>query len=289
MERPVVVPSGPLAARSPDVDLRRLDALCREFRIQPLESQLQACRDALRDEGAVDVAVVGRFKAGKSSFLNSLVGRPLVPVAVVPLTAVVTRLRYGPRRDRAVGSATRTGARRRSPLDRLAEFVNRAAQSQQREGGGPRRRGDAGPRRLPGHPLRGHAPAWAASSPHNTRTSMDWLPRVGAALLAVSVDQPLSEHDLTLLTRAGAKHTPEVILLVTKADLVTPEELAQVTGFIAEQVRRSHRRLPADLPLLHPSRPTTACGRASRSISSGRSPCATRRRRGRSWTTSCAR
>jgi hypothetical protein len=73
---------------------------------------------------------------------------------------------------------------------------------------------------------------------HNTRTSMDWLPRVGAALLAVSVDQPLSEHDLTLLQEL-AKHTPEVVLLVTKADLVTLDDLAQVTRFIGDQVRQA--------------------------------------------------
>ena len=48
------------------------------------------------DSHGIDVAVFGRFKAGKSSFLNSLTGRAVLPIGVVPLTAVVTRLRYGP-------------------------------------------------------------------------------------------------------------------------------------------------------------------------------------------------
>jgi ribosome biogenesis GTPase A len=44
----------------------------------------------------MDVAVLGQFKAGKSSFINSLPGQDVVPVGVVPVTTVVTRLRYGP-------------------------------------------------------------------------------------------------------------------------------------------------------------------------------------------------
>jgi hypothetical protein len=34
------------------------------------------------------LAVLGQFKRGKSTFINALIGAPLLPVAVVPLTAV---------------------------------------------------------------------------------------------------------------------------------------------------------------------------------------------------------
>lgn len=41
------------------------------------------------------VAVAGRLKAGKSTLVNALVGRVVVPTAVGECTRVVTRLRYG--------------------------------------------------------------------------------------------------------------------------------------------------------------------------------------------------
>jgi hypothetical protein len=44
---------------------------------------------------------------------------------------------------------------------------------------------------------------------HNTTATRDWLPNVGAALVAISSDAPLSERDLELLDElAVLEHTP---------------------------------------------------------------------------------
>jgi hypothetical protein len=42
------------------------------------------------------LAVLGQFKRGKSSLLNALLGRSLLPVAITPLTAVPTFVRHAP-------------------------------------------------------------------------------------------------------------------------------------------------------------------------------------------------
>lgn len=46
-------------------------------------------------EGRFYVACVGQFKRGKSTLLNALVGQPLLPAGVVPITTAVTVLRCG--------------------------------------------------------------------------------------------------------------------------------------------------------------------------------------------------
>ena len=61
--------------------------------ITPLVESIRTCRSALeRDD--VTLAVFGRFKAGKSSFLNHLIGRDLLPVGVIPVTCVVTEIAW---------------------------------------------------------------------------------------------------------------------------------------------------------------------------------------------------
>lgn len=53
--------------------------------------------DALRrkfDEHAFHLVVVGEFKRGKSTLINALLDTDLLPTGVVPLTSVVTQLRY---------------------------------------------------------------------------------------------------------------------------------------------------------------------------------------------------
>ncbi|MBI4573175.1 MAG: dynamin family protein [candidate division NC10 bacterium] len=218
----------------PDAAIRDIDRICRQFGMDALRPQINACAEMLDGDGIVDVAVVGRFKAGKSSFLNSVIGSDLMPVAVLPVTAIVTRVRHGPR-DRAI-VRRQDGACQEIPLDHLAEFV-----TEQRNPGNVKAVAivDVEVSRL--RPYRGvrfvDTPGLGSVYAHNTRTSMEWLPRVGAALLAVSIDQPLSEYDIDLLKDLD-RHTPEVSILLTKADLVSPRDLADVTGFIQEQIAK---------------------------------------------------
>jgi len=68
-----------------------------DFDIASLNRQVQACENLLTENPPIDVAVLGQFKSGKSSFINSLMGRAILPVGVIPVTTVITRLQYGQR------------------------------------------------------------------------------------------------------------------------------------------------------------------------------------------------
>ena len=76
--------------------IRDIGRICGQFGMDALRPQINACGEMLAGGGIVDIAVVGRFKAGKSSFLNSIIGSDLMSVAVLPVTAIVTRIRSGP-------------------------------------------------------------------------------------------------------------------------------------------------------------------------------------------------
>ena len=211
--------------------LERVGAIRRRFRIDALAPRHAACGELLRGDGVVDVAVLGQFKAGKSSFLNGLFGRAVLPVDVLPSTAVVTRVGYGTRERATVHGLA--GESFEVPPARLAEFVT--------ERGNPSnaKRVAVVDVELPSlAPYEGvrfvDTPGLGSVFSHNTKASVDWLPRVGAALVAVSVNHPLSEDDLLLLNDVS-RHTPEAVLLLTKADLVSAEELASVIEFTRSQ------------------------------------------------------
>ena len=70
----------------------------------------------------LNIAVLGRFKAGKSSFLNHLIGRPLLPVGVIPVTSVVTEIQWGPEERAEILFAD--GRRDQAPLDRIGDFIS---------------------------------------------------------------------------------------------------------------------------------------------------------------------
>ena len=89
--------------------------------ISALSGLLSAARTVVAPE-EITVAVLGRFKAGKSSFLNDFFGRAVLPAGVVPVTAVITEIRYGPG-ERACVRHTE-GPTEEIPLGRIGEYIS---------------------------------------------------------------------------------------------------------------------------------------------------------------------
>ena len=52
--------------------------------------------DIMKEDSALKLGIVGRVKAGKSSFLNALLfgGRDVLPKAATPMTAALTKISY---------------------------------------------------------------------------------------------------------------------------------------------------------------------------------------------------
>ncbi|HBN7595415.1 TPA: dynamin family protein [Pseudomonas aeruginosa] len=57
----------------------------------------QACQDLQNENRLMNIGIVGRVKAGKSSLLNALVfdGEPILPKAATPMTAALTTITWG--------------------------------------------------------------------------------------------------------------------------------------------------------------------------------------------------
>ncbi len=222
--------------------LNRLAALVEELKLDALRPQVAACRHQLQANGGIEVAVFGRFKAGKSSFLNHLAGGEVLPVGVVPLTAVITRLRFGPVARAEV--RFQNGTARPIPLADIAHYVA------ERENPDNGKQVAAVEVELPA--LKELAPMAFVDTPglgsaltHNTEATLQWLPNVGAALVAVSADAPLSERDEALIERLR-RHTPRIVLFLTKADLLTDAQGAEVREFVC---RESRRKWQVEFPL----------------------------------------
>jgi len=81
--------------------LSRIQEICHQYRIVSLNRQIEACENLFRQDQLIDVVILGQFKSGKSSFLNSLIGKSILSVGVIPVTTTITRVQYG-ERERAI-------------------------------------------------------------------------------------------------------------------------------------------------------------------------------------------
>jgi GTP-binding protein EngB required for normal cell division len=208
--------------------------IIRRFRLTSLHATMRVCEGLSGDE-PIDLAVLGQFKSGKSSLLNAVLGETVFPVGVLPLTAVITRASAGP--ERIVRVTYLNGTAEQIPPASLADFGT--------EGGNPGNRRQAAVvdvftpalRDWPGVRLV-DTPGLGSVFAHNTEATRTWMPNVAVALVTVSAERPLSDEDHRLVTEAR-QTAPRVIVVLTKVDLLTAGELAEVTGFLDRALRES--------------------------------------------------
>lgn len=232
-----VPPPEPASDSAPALEV--LTDLSRRYHLRDIERRCLAASEQA-GSGRLSVAVLGQFKAGKSSLLNGLIGEDVLPVQAVPATAVVTEVRFGPT---ARVDVTRTdGTRLTISREDLADWVT--------EEGNP---GNAkGVERVTVDSptlddlvrlVLVDTPGTGSSIEHNTRTSREWLPHVQAAIVAISVTQPLAAEDLALIA-AVRRHTPRLIVVLTKVDLVSDEELPHVVEHVHARLRDHLSEVP---------------------------------------------
>jgi len=224
--------------------LQTIHDISERFHLISLARQLEAAQSLLAQNPPIDVAIMGQFKAGKSSFLNSLIGQPVLPVGAIPVTTAITRLQYG-NIERAVVRHF-DGLTTDVSLADIAEFTSEAKNPGNQKNVSivdialPSLKNYAGLRLV-------DTPGLGSVYKYHQSTAENWLPAVGTALLAVSADRPLSEHDLELI-RELTSHTPNIILLMTKTDLLSSDQQQEVIQFFKQTLQRElNRELPVYL------------------------------------------
>jgi hypothetical protein len=75
---------------------------------------------------------------------------------------------------------------------------------------------------------------------HNTEASLAWTPHVDMALVAVSVDSPLTQQDVALIERLH-QFTPHVAVLLTKVDRLDENGQREVLEFVTKELRGKFR------------------------------------------------
>jgi GTP-binding protein EngB required for normal cell division len=204
---------------------------------------LETCRTLSR-EWVLRIAVFGRFKAGKSSFLNHLIGRDLIPTGVVPVTSVITEIGYGPVEKATIRYLD--GREEETPAESIRSWVSESENPENAKQVAvvavelPSLRKYNGIRFV-------DTPGLDSVFTHNTEASLHWLPNVGLALVATAVDPPLSQQDIALIRRLY-EFTPRVTVLLTKVDVLDEADQREVRAFVEEQLRRSFEEPPTVYP-----------------------------------------
>jgi len=198
--------------------------------------RLHALRERLVTE-RFQLAVLGQFKRGKSTVLNALLGQSVLPIGVVPVTAIPTFLE----------SAATPSIRVTYVSGKVEEFEPKGAEAL-REKLATFVTEEANPRNvlnvarvdvfLPAELLeRGvvliDTPGVGSTHRHQTAAADAVLPECDAALLVVSADPPITEIEIEYLARIR-QTVARLIIVLNKIDLLEPHEREMAVTFLRD-------------------------------------------------------
>jgi small GTP-binding protein len=151
------------------------------------------------------VTIIGEFNAGKSTFVNALLGEPLLPMGITPTTDMIEVIRYAP------------------------AVVNK-----------PTMRGDAV--REWGHPNTGSAGVAIVDTPgtgsvfkKHEDVAKSFLHRSDLVIFLVSAKRAFAETERLYLELAKG-YGKKIIVVVNQSDLLDPKELGEVKKFVQQQI-----------------------------------------------------
>src|SRR5690606_30086586 len=152
------------------------------------------------------LVVVGEVKAGKSTFINSLLNAEVCKVGAIPTTDKIHVLKYGDVEKERI----------------IEEFLIE--------------------KHLPFEPLRNinivDTPGTNSIVKRHGEITESFIPRCDLILFTTSVDRPFSQTEREFLGYIFEGWAKKIIFIITKKDIKEPHELVEIDNFVRDSVKK---------------------------------------------------
>jgi hypothetical protein len=205
----------------------------------PLLMRLSNLRERLVQQ-RLQPAILGQFKRGKSTFVNALLGAPLLPSAVVPITAIATFIAWGAKPLARISfNDNRSVPEECGDADQICDFLFRFVA----EEANPQNRLGIAKAELfyPSPILSGgtvliDTPGVGSTLKHNTDAALRVIPECDAALFVVATDPPITEVELDYLDQLKSKLS-RIFIIINKVDTLGTEDRDDLVQFLRKVLR----------------------------------------------------
>lgn len=163
------------------------------------------------------LVVVGEFNAGKSAFINALLGEAALAEGVTPTTTRVNILRYGETKETTAIAENIESLTLNASLLKEISIVDTPGTN-------------------------------AIIREHEEITSL-FIPRSDLILFVTSADRPYTESEKTFLEQIEA-WGKKVVLVINKIDILpTPQALEEIEEFVSENIKKVLKVDPVIFPV----------------------------------------
>ena len=174
-----------------------------------------------------NLVILGQFKRGKTTLINSLIGKEILPSSVVPLTSVVTILKNGEKTSCTI--SMQDGSEKKIRVEELTDYVTEKGNPKNIRGVRCAHIGYPSPFLEKGI-LLVDTPGVGSTFLHNTETTYEFLDHLDAAVFLMSADVPISQVEKELLDTIKGS-TQKIFFVLNKIDNLTPKEIEEIAAF----------------------------------------------------------
>ncbi len=211
--------------------LKLLERIVTNHGLIEFRSALSIILDKLESH-SFQIALFGRVSSGKSSLLNYILASEVLPVGVNPITAVPTRIAYGGAPKVKISYVD--GKTKEADVARLGEFVS------EQHNPGNAKHVTRIVVELPSNRLREgvvfvDTPGLGSLATAGAAETLAYLPQCDLGAVLVDAGSTLTEEDVSTVQRLYEAATP-VLVLLSKADLLVPEDRARATQYMTNQL-----------------------------------------------------
>ena len=174
-----------------------------------------------------NLVVLGQFKRGKTTLINSLVGNEILPSSVVPLTSIVTILKFG--NEVKCTIFLNDGTEQDVQLEEIHDYVTESGNPENRRGVKCACIEYPIPLLEKGMQLVA-TPGIGSTFLHNTETTYEFLDHLDAAVFLMSADVPISQVEKELLETIKSS-TQKIFFVLNKVDNLIPKEIEEMSAY----------------------------------------------------------
>ncbi|MCX7698525.1 MAG: dynamin family protein [Candidatus Goldbacteria bacterium] len=195
-----------------------------------IEQKIDENISKLQSEQIV-ISVIGQFKRGKSSVINALLCEEILPVSVLPLTAIPVFIHYGEQRELYIKTREREFI-----FKELNEIKNGLFEYATEKENPENKKGVIDIKLFyPSDLLKNNivivdTPGIGSIYAHNTRAAQDVIPKSDIGIFVVSPDPPFTEAEMNYFQSVLPK-VKTSFFVINKADTVSQQDLEEVKNF----------------------------------------------------------
>jgi len=202
--------------------IKELSAACKGYADISLINDIDALEEKI-EMRKLYVVITGLFKRGKSTLINSLIEKQILPVSVTPATALITVIEYNEKPGAIVHLLN--GKKKDIEIDIIDEYVTEEKNPGNKKG--VRYVQIYENSEILKYISLVDSPGLGSAYEHNTQATLDFIPKIDAAVFILSADIPINTIDLKLLEEIQ-KHVTKIIFVFNKADLLKEEDLQKL-------------------------------------------------------------